>query len=63
MGGGSDTIIFLLLYVTLGFLQVPDKLRIVEMEHERPSFFSKNLMQKNRNIDATTSTVKPTGLV
>jgi len=27
--------------------EVPDKLRVIEMDHERPNFFSSNLMQKN----------------
>lgn len=37
---------------------------IVEMEKERPAFYSKNLMQKARAPikDETTTTVKPSGL-
>ncbi|XP_023338684.1 39S ribosomal protein L32, mitochondrial [Eurytemora carolleeae] len=42
--------------------QVPDKYRIVEMERERPSFFSSNLLQKTRAIEAG-QTVKPSSLV
>ena len=40
-----------------------DKLRVVEMEKERPSFFSQNLLQKNRDIQSDSRTVKPSGLV
>ena len=44
------------------YFQVPDKYRIVEMERERPSFFSSNLLQKTRDIEAG-QTVKPSSLV
>jgi len=42
--------------------EVPDKFRVIEMDTERPSFFSSNLMQKTRDIDGTSTTVKPSGL-
>jgi len=43
--------------------QVPDRFRVVEIEHERPAFFSQNLLQKNRDIAPSSETVKPSGLV
>ena len=41
----------------------PANTRIVEMEAERPSFFSQNLMQKEYGkISTPQETVKPSGL-
>jgi len=42
-----------------------DGVKVVEMEKERPSFFSKQLMQKStkaKPTDDTTTTVRPSGL-
>eukprot|EP00088_Acartia_fossae_P034565 TRINITY_DN3546_c0_g1_i8.p1 TRINITY_DN3546_c0_g1~~TRINITY_DN3546_c0_g1_i8.p1 ORF type:complete len:207 (-),score=26.57 TRINITY_DN3546_c0_g1_i8:217-801(-) len=44
--------------------EVPDKYRVIEMDHERPAFFSANLMQKTRDIKERedSQTLKPSGL-
>jgi large subunit ribosomal protein L32 len=42
--------------------EVPENLRVIEMDTERPNFFSTNLMQKTRVIDDKSQTVKPSGL-
>ena len=47
---------------------VPDTAKIVEMEHERPAFFSQNLMQRtnaklNDDGPPPDNTVRPSGLV
>ncbi len=42
-----------------------DKIKVVEMEKERPIFFSKNLTQrtaKSKEVDDTTTTVRPSEL-
>ena len=36
--------------------------RVVEMDYERPSFFSQNLLQKEHGNPATQETVRPSGL-
>lgn len=39
------------------------KVKLIEMEKERPPFFSSNLMQKTRSKDKSSSTtVRPSGL-
>ena len=38
------------------------KARVVEMDYERPSFFSQNLLQKEHGKPAIQETVRPSGL-
>ena len=42
--------------------RVPDDKKVVEMEYERPAFFSKNLLQKPHGVQPTSTTVRPTQL-